>query len=343
VAEAANHAIGRTEALARLEERAGALSDNLVEGFQRLARRGELSHQELLQVMNAVQRENAELFMQVIRAMPDRAFGPRVGARGTKFFTNLAQRPRSMRFLVDANYDTFSALYHSSRYDFARFEENLVALKDIADGFPADQRAIEYRRLLDRLLADDPAALKQLRNAINTRRAAAGVPLIRSYSTAELDEIVRTTPDIREIERLGSQMDSGSAGRLFECWANRHVFGQQVNARHIQQIVRNADNPHLERLENYRRLDVYYQPDGTLWETKLYQSGTKIDEYQLDEYRKMEEAGHVITANGERLQVNGIKYLFSNRAAAEENLSTLHVKGAAASYIDDHGILQDLD
>jgi hypothetical protein len=302
------------------------------------------SYPELLQAISTVPRENADLFLQAIRTLPDRAFGSGVGAYSPNFFRNLAQSPQSMRFLIDANYDTFSALYRTSRYDFARLEENLGAIEDLMQRIPADQRAVAYQRFLDRLAREDPAALGELRNAVNTRRAAAGLPLVRSYSAAELDEIVRTTSDIREIRRLASQMDNSSAGSLFERWASRYVFDRDVGMRRTRLVVRAVDNPHLGPMWRDRISDVYYHPDGSVWDAKLYQSAGEIDVFQLDDYRKMEEAGFVITGDGQRLPVKSINYLFSDRAAAEANLSTIHVQGGAeAWFIDDSGVLQHLN
>ena len=178
---------------------------------------------------------------------------------------------------------------------------------------------------------------------MNARRAAAGRPLLRSFSAAELDEIVRTTPDIRQIRRLAAEMDNSSAGSLFERWVNRHVFGEQIGAPRTRLRVRSADNPHMEPLWQDRVSDVYYQPDGSVWDAKIYQSGSEIDAAQLDDYRKMEEASFVINADGQRQRVKSINYIFSDRAAAEANKATLHVQGGAeAWFIDDNGLLQHL-
>jgi hypothetical protein len=99
----------------------------------------------------------------------------------------------------------------------------------------------------------------------------------------------------------------------------------------------------MERLMHDRISDVYYKPDGSVWDAKLYQSGAEIDLGQLDDYRKMEEAGHIITADGQRLPVKQINYVFSDRVAAEANVAGLHVQGGAeAWYIDNHGVLQHL-
>ncbi|MCB0176440.1 MAG: hypothetical protein KDJ97_38435, partial [Anaerolineae bacterium] len=244
LAEAARHALDRAEALYRLETRAGKLSDNLVAGFQKLASRSGFNNTELFNLMAAIPGEHAEVYMRIIRGMPDSAFGRGIGARGYNFFANLAQRPQSMRFMADAGYETFSALYRHSNYDFVRFEENLQALEDLAQKMPVDQRAVDYQRLLDRLARGDAAAAEELRTAVNARRAAAGRPLIHSFSAADLDAIVEKTPDIKKIRELAKEMDPGTRGSLFERWGNRYVFKQKNKVRVVK-----ADNAHLEEIE----------------------------------------------------------------------------------------------
>ncbi|MCB0108732.1 MAG: hypothetical protein KDE53_22580, partial [Caldilineaceae bacterium] len=71
LAEAARHALDRAEALYRLETRAGKLSDNLVAGFQKLASRSGFNNTELFNLMEAIPGEHAELYMRIIRGMPD--------------------------------------------------------------------------------------------------------------------------------------------------------------------------------------------------------------------------------------------------------------------------------
>lgn len=99
-----------------------------LEGFQKLARRSGFNNTELLDLMAAIPADRTEMFMRTVRAMPDSAFGRGVGISGLNFFQDLVERPRSMRFFIDADYETFFALYRYSNSDFARFEENLDAL-----------------------------------------------------------------------------------------------------------------------------------------------------------------------------------------------------------------------
>ena len=342
LAEAAQHALGRAEALYRLEARAGMLSDNLIEGFQKLATRSGFSNTELFNLMDSLPAEHAELYMRIIRGMPESAFGRGIGARGYNFFNNLAQRPRAMRFVSEANYETFSALYRHSNYDFARFEENLQALEDLVQKIPVDRRTVEYQRLLDRLRDGDLATLEELRQAVNARRAAAGSPLIRSFSAAELDAIVEKTPDIKKIRELAKEMDSSSRGSLFERWSNRYVFKRKNKVRVVK-----ADNAHLEEIEGglftefHREIDHYDEVTGEIWDTKVYGRDTVPDREQLHDYRIMEEAGEIQAADGRKLPINDVNYLFSDINAAQENASLIRVEGGGSVwYIDDTGDLR---
>ena len=342
LASAAQHALGRAEALYRLEARAGRLSDNLIEGFQKLAQRSGFNNAELFNLMDSLPAEHAELYMRLIRSMPESAFGSGVGARSYTFFSNLAQRPQSMRFLANTGYETFSALYRHSNYDFVRFEEHLHALEDIAQKIPVDQRAVEYQRLIDKLTHGDTAAMEELRSAVNARRAAAGKPLLRSFSAAELDEIVDKTADIKKIRELARDMDPSTRGSLFERWSNRYVFKNKNKVR-----VRKADNAHLEDFEGglladlHREMDHYDAATGEIWDTKIYDKYTVPDREQLHDYRIMEEAGQIKAADGRMLPINDVNYLFSDIEAARAHASLIRVEGGGSVwYIDDHGLLQ---
>jgi hypothetical protein len=336
LSEAAEFAARRAEALLELERRLGGLSDEVVAGFQRLAGWGGLTHDELLALARALPPENGGLFMRAVRGIPDQALGRRVGARTPTFFHNLARSPKVCSFLIDAGYDTFSALYRHSGYDLARFEESLDALADIGRTTSGPLNPADYRRFLDRLRDGDTTAYRELRDAVNARRATAGLRPIRTFAAAELDEIVRTTPDIRRIRELAAQMDNSSSGSLFERWANHYVFHRPVGSPRPRVSVNWQDNPHLQLFGNRRTSDFYLGEDGSLWDTKIYQYGGDVGYWQVDDYLRMEEAGWVITTDGRRVEIRSINYLFSDRAAAEVN----HAIGADIWYIDDIGNVQ---
>jgi hypothetical protein len=337
VAEAAEFAARRAEVLAEIERRVGGLSDNVVLGFQRLASRGGFTHDELLDLARQLPPANGELFMQAVRRMPDRAFGRRPGARSLGFFQNLARSPKACAFMLEAGYDTFAALYRHAGYDLARFEEYLDALADLAHGAAGGLTPADYRRFLDRLRDGDTAAYRELRNAVNARRTAAGLRPVRTFMAAELDEIVRTTPDIRRVRELAAEMDNSSAGSLFERWANHYVFHRPVGSPRPRLSVRQADNPRLE-LWSDRTSDFWLDEDGSLWDAKIYRSAAEVDYWQAYDYDVMLEAGWVTTTDGRRVQVRSVNYLFSDRAAAQNN----RLVDADVWYIDDDGIPQVL-
>ena len=116
----------RTAALATRERRV-ALSETVLDGFRRLTANPRFGHQELITLFESLPAEHAELFMRVFVEMPASAFGRGVGSRSVTFFQGLARSPESMRFLIEAGYDTFAALYRSAGHEFARFGEHLSA------------------------------------------------------------------------------------------------------------------------------------------------------------------------------------------------------------------------
>jgi hypothetical protein len=162
-------------------------------------------------------------------------------------------------------------------------------------------------------------------------------------SETQLDEIVRKTPDIRELRKLAAKLDNATAGSLFERWVNRYVFRNRSGLRRTRLTVRVKDNPNLG-LGRDRSSDVYIEADGSVWDAKIYRSRKEIDVYQLDDYRKMEEAGFVLTPQGKRQRVQEINYVFSDQAAAEVNRSLVQVQGGAEVwFINDEGMLMHLD
>lgn len=116
-----------------------------------------------------------------------------------------------------------------------------------------------------------------------------------------------------------------SKGANFENWAAENVFR---NKRRITVPI--ELNQHLARIDNegmgllkQRSSDNYIDTDGSLWDAKSYSESSTIDRDQLRDYTLMERAGYVIDANGERVPVKSINYLFDSRQAALNNLDFL--------------------
>jgi len=227
------------------------------------------------------------------------------------------------------------------------FEELLKAM-----GRPADRRIIRFIgemesqpvRGLFREIERGGKSVFQRWNGKSWVKALSSAAGIRSFTRrAQLDELVRTTSDIREIRRIASQMDNSTAGSLFERWVNHYVFHQPVGTSRARLSVSRANNPHVG-LELNRSSDFFLEADGSIWDAKIYRSGGEIDVYQLDDYRRMAKRRKVIASDGREIKVKSINYIFGDRAAAEANLSLLHVQGGAEVwFIDDLGVLQHLD
>ena len=69
LAEAAQHALGRAEALAQLELWAGGLSDNLVSNFHQMAQRSGFSNRELFDLMGALPSDRASACLEVANVL----------------------------------------------------------------------------------------------------------------------------------------------------------------------------------------------------------------------------------------------------------------------------------
>jgi len=217
--------------------------------------------------------------------------------------------------------------------------------KELESAKKAERDAVaDYRKLGNELRAVESRVEGLTKDlAKSGELPGQGRPAPRSYSDAELDKIARTTPDIRRIRQLASGMNSGNAGSLFERWASQFAFFEKQGAR-SRLFVKRGENVGLD-LERSRSSDFFVHEDGSIWDAKIYQRGEKVDVYQLDDYRKMEEAGFIITTDGEgrqvKRQVNSINYLFADADAAKVNKSLIQVQGGGQVYfIDDRGLLQ---
>jgi hypothetical protein len=82
--------------------------------------------------------------------------------------------------------------------------------------------------------------------------------------------------------------------------------------------------------------DAYVDDDGSLWDLKAYSEGSAVDADQLRDYSLMERAGHVYDAQGQRIAIKSVNYLFRNRDAAGANAWRL--QGLATPwYVDETG------
>jgi hypothetical protein len=166
---------------------------------------------------------------------------------------------------------------------------------------------------------------------------------VRSYSAAELDDIVAQTSDIRTIRQLAQGMVQGSSGSLFERWAKRYVFEAPGGIKASRIRIRQVDNTHIRLSKSERVSDAFITADGEWWDAKAYQSGNEIDDLQLEDNRRIVRAKRVYTQDGVEHRVTSHNYLFIDRDSAMANLSLVKVQGdGRVWYIDDNGHVQPL-
>jgi hypothetical protein len=166
---------------------------------------------------------------------------------------------------------------------------------------------------------------------------------VRSYSAAELDDIVARTSDIRAIRQLAQGMVQGSSGSLFERWARRYVFEARGGIKASRIRIRQVDNTHIRLNKSERVSDAFLTADGEWWDAKAYQSGNEIDDVQLEDNRRIVKAKRVYTQDGVEHRVTSHNYLFIDRDSAMANLTLVKVQGdGRVWYIDDTGHVQPL-
>lgn len=191
-----------------------------------------------------------------------------------------------------------------------RLREAEAELRNVQQWTRLVQQAIaEYQREAQRLAAilgnDLPKASALLANSAN---------ILQSYTTMSAPFPAGVTTST-----------VSSKGANFENWATENVF------RSKRRITLPIElNQHLARIDDegmgllkQRSSDNYIDTDGSLWDAKSYSESSAIDRDQLRDYALMERAGYVIDANGERVPVKSINYLFDSRQAALNNLDSL--------------------
>lgn len=146
---------------------------------------------------------------------------------------------------------------------------------------------------------------------------------------------------IRSLDKRIAEVGSASKGAAFEAWAIENIFDGKQRIRISPEL-----NKHLIKydeadmgLQKERVSDNLVDADGSLWDCKIYSEKSAIDRDQLRDYSLMERAGYVFDANGNRVEVKSVNYLFSNKGAAEANAWRLSGE-ATAWYVDENSNIQ---
>lgn len=180
------------------------------------------------------------------------------------------------------------------------------------------QQAAEFQRQAQRLqsvLENDVAkaiALLERKIAILQGYVGDRAPTAEEINAA-VSAVLRTTGT--------GNLSAAIGGAAFEEWAIANVFHDKQRIRVplvLNEHLRKFDEEGLGLLKD-RVSDNYVDVDGSLWDAKAYDENSVIDLEQLRDYRIMADAGEVTDAKGNKVPINSVNYLFSNRAAAEKN------------------------
>jgi len=164
----ASDTLRKAELLSEFAAKAGGLSDEVVWAFNRIASHGQLSADGLTAIVIVIPAGEGSRFAQVVGAIPGQFFHAGEAA-SVHFLRTLAESPARMKALMDVGSGVFVSMYNRSALKADTVDQYLNALANLERGFPANTRATEYRRLLDRLEAGDTRAWIELEDARRAR------------------------------------------------------------------------------------------------------------------------------------------------------------------------------
>jgi hypothetical protein len=190
--------IGQAELLKAMAGKAGGLTEEITAAFQALTGDDGLELADAQRVVAAIGEGQGARFAAALRRIPVGRLP--AGARAA-FLEVVAASPRRMDAVLELGIDTFAAVHRRADGHAGTIDEYLTALQKIDGRLAAQGNAAEYRRLLDRLTADDPAAWLELETA---RRAESGQRVIANWvqqlrgeprAQAALDRLLRRNAD----------------------------------------------------------------------------------------------------------------------------------------------------
>ncbi len=191
--------------------------------------------------------------------------------------------------------------------ELANVRRATSALQEAGSAF--QRQAQRQNRLTEKELVEAQAFLERRAAALEAYIAvgSGGAPFAQTPSSLSL------------------QPNSAQRGATFEVWAATYVF--QTKRRISVSVVLNqhlaqVDESGLGLLKD-RMSDNYVDEDGSLWDMKAYGDDSIINLEQLQDYQLMMSAGYVFDADGVRIPITSVNYLFSSRGAAEKNRAYL--------------------
>jgi len=243
VGELATASLRQAEALNELATKAGGLSTEVVEAFQRLTR----AHgNEVGDIIRHIPSGQGASFARAMRAIPqDVALG---GRASSDMLRALAESPTRMDALSNLGYDAFSVIYTRVGRNPQTLDNYLESLTRIHGRLPRETRAIEFRELLENLARNEARAWERLEaEASSVPRHGATSPLTRILSREQIieEEIAQlgVNPETQELLRTNetlrrSLLEHPFAARALRRCSSPCFFPPNATPEQIAQIDR---------------------------------------------------------------------------------------------------------
>ena len=244
-------AIAKAELLKAMAAKAGGLTDEITEAFHLLIGDDGLEVAAAQSVVAAIGQGEGARFAAVLRRIP---LGRLAADARAAFLEVVAASPRRMEAVAELGADTFAAVYRRVTGRGEAIDEYLAALQETGDRLGGQGDAAEFRRLLDRLEADDPASWLEIEN---TRRVRAGQRAISDWA----QQLRRSPRAQHALDRLLRRNEEGMVNSLIDHLAgDKGLISDQDVVLALEEIAGMSDG----ELDGMAALKRYMDRAGPL-------------------------------------------------------------------------------
>jgi outer membrane protein OmpA-like peptidoglycan-associated protein len=199
----------KVESLSTLSQKAGGLTSEVIEAYQRLA--GSLKDpEELLQIMRLVGKDQGVLFAKIVNIAPIEEPG---------FYKMLAQSESGMKAMIDLGYPALKNIYRRTGGDIAKLDEYLQAIDSLRSSLPRGLQSTSLQKLFDEIGPVDLDTYKHLARAPELVKALIENPRAAKFlkkcaspcypPEMKVTHIQNLERALRKAERQGIPVDEG--------------------------------------------------------------------------------------------------------------------------------------
>ena len=255
-------AIAKAELLKAIAAKAGGLTEEITEAFHALVGSDGLELADAERVVAAIGEGEGARFAAALRQIP---LGRLTADARAAFLEVVAASPSRMEAVAELGADTFAAVYRRVAGRGEAIDEYLAALQEAGDRLAGQGNAAEFRRLLDRLEADDPASWLEIEN---TRRVRAGQRAISDWA-----QQLRGSPRAQHaLDRLLRRNEEGMVDSLIDHLAgDKGLISDHEVVQALEEIAGMSDGE-LDGMAELKRYMDQAGPHGDFpqWDEILF-------------------------------------------------------------------------